>query len=107
MSENKNEVKELTTEHLAMEVLKQEQRKSKALIIGLTAGLAISGISTITTTVCGKAERENLVQTNYQNDCDWRELFGSYDYVSQDGSGENYYNSHVSGEVNNGTTGEE
>ena len=52
MNENK-EAKELTTEHLAMEVLKQEQRKSKALIFGLTAGLIISGISTVATTVCG------------------------------------------------------
>lgn len=107
MSENKNEEKELTTEHLAMEVLKQEQRKSKALIFGLTAGLIISGISTVATTVCGKMERENLVQTNYQNDCDWRKLFSEYDYISQDGNGENYYNSNVSGEVNNGATGQE
>lgn len=105
MSENK-ETKELATEHLAMEVLKQEQRKSKALIFGLTAGLVISGISTVTTTVCGKMERENLVQTNYQNDCEWRKLFSEYDYISQDGNGENYYNSNVSGEVNNGATGE-
>ncbi len=106
MSENK-EAKELATEHLAMEVLKQEQRKSKALIFGLTAGLVISGISTVTTTVCGKMERENLVQTNYQNDCEWRKLFSEYDYISQDGNGENYYNSNVSGEVNNGATGQE
>lgn len=42
-----------------------------------------------------------------QSDREWKELFGSYDYVSQDGNGENYYNSNVSGEVNNGTTGEE
>lgn len=107
MNENKNEEKELTTEHLAMEVLKQEHRKSKALIFGLTAGLIISGISTVATTVCGKMERENLVQTNYQNDCEWRKLFSEYDYISQDGNGENYYNSNVSGEVNNGATSEE
>lgn len=106
MNENK-ETKELTTEHLAMEVLKQEQRKSKALIFGLTAGLIISGISTVATTVCGKMERENLVQTNYQNDCEWRKLFSEYDYISQDGNRENYYNSNVSGEVNNGATGQE
>lgn len=106
MNENK-ETKELTTEHLAMEVLKQEQRKSKALIFGLTAGLIISGISTVATTVCGKMERENLVQTNYQNDCEWRKLFSEYDYISQDGNGENYYNSNASGEVNNGATGQE
>lgn len=43
---------------------------------------------------------------NKENDREWRELFNSYDYISQDGNGENYYNSNVSGEVNNGATGE-
>lgn len=44
---------------------------------------------------------------NQQNEREWRELFGSYDYVSQDGNGQNYYNSGVGGNVNNGTTSEE
>ena len=39
---------------------------------------------------------------NYKNDRDWRELFASYDYVSQDGEGYNYYNSDVEGDVENG-----
>lgn len=43
----------------------------------------------------------------YKNDADWRELFNSYDFISQDGNGENYYNSNVSGEVNNGATDQE
>lgn len=42
-----------------------------------------------------------------QSDREWKELFNSYDYISQDGNGENYYNSNVSGEVNNGATGQE
>lgn len=40
---------------------------------------------------------------NYMNDSEWRELFASYDYVSQDGEGYNYYNSDIGGDVNNGT----
>lgn len=44
---------------------------------------------------------------NKENDREWRELFNSYDYISQDGNGENYYNSNVSGEVNNGAAGQE
>lgn len=40
---------------------------------------------------------------NYKNDVDWRELFASYDYVSQDGEGYNYYNSNVKGDIKNGT----
>lgn len=107
METNNKETKEMTTEHLAMEVLKQEQKKSKALIIGLTAGLVISGISTVTTTVCGKAERENLVQTNYQNDCDWRTLFSDYDFISQDGEGINSINDGMQGDLINGAESEE
>lgn len=44
---------------------------------------------------------------NKENDREWRELFNSYDYISQDGNGENYYNSNVSGEVNNGSADQE
>lgn len=102
MNENKNEVKELTTEHLAMEVLKQEQEKSKAKnvgVIGLTIGFIGLAIATAVITI-------HLSNVNYKNDCDWRKLFSDYDFISQDGSGENYYNSDVSGEVNNGTKSE-
>lgn len=44
---------------------------------------------------------------NRENDREWRELFSQYDYVSQDGNGQNYYNSGAGGNVNNGTTSEE
>ncbi len=43
----------------------------------------------------------------FANDEKWRELFSSYDYVSQDGQGYNYYNSEIGGNVSNGTEGEE
>lgn len=102
MSENKNEVKELTTEHLAMEVLKQEQRRSKALIIGLSMGLAVSGMATVATAVCGLEERKHLVEKNCQNDCDWRKLFSDYDFISQDGEGINNANYGEQGDLNNG-----
>lgn len=105
MSENK-EIKKLTTEHLAMEVLKQEQRRSKALIIGLSVGLAVSGIATITTAICGVDERKHLVEKNYQNDCDWRKLFSDYDFISQDGEGINNVNGGEQGDLNNGAEGE-
>lgn len=95
-----------TTEHLAMEVLKQESEKHKARNRGLFAGMVILGIVTIAVAAFGWIERSHLVDVNYQNDCEWRALFSDYDFISQDGGGENYYNSDVSGEVNNGTTGE-
>ena len=33
----------------------------------------------------------------------WIYVFNSYEYVSQDGEGYNYYNSEVEGDINNGT----
>lgn len=44
---------------------------------------------------------------NYKNDCHWRDLFASYDYVSQDGEGYNYYNSDIGGDVTNGAEDQE
>lgn len=34
----------------------------------------------------------------------WIYVFNSYEYVSQDGEGFNYYNSDVEGDIENGTT---
>lgn len=95
MNENKNEVKELTTEHLAMEVLKQEREKSKAKNIGVVS----LTIAVIVITI-------GMAVINYRNDCDWRALFSSYDYVTQDGGGYNNINTGTQGDVNNGAEGE-
>lgn len=102
MSEN-NENKELTTsEHLALEVLKRESEKSKAkdrgvITLGVLTGLSILGI--IGTAVF-------MSNINHQNDKEWRELFSSYDYITQDGGGYNNVNSGQQGDLNNGATGE-
>lgn len=97
MSENK-ETKELTTEHLAMEVLKQEQEKSKAKnlgVIGLTIGFIGLAIATAVITI-------HLTNVNYKNDCDWRKLFSDYDFISQDGEGINNANYGEQGDLLNG-----
>lgn len=96
MNENKNEVKELTTEHLAMEVLKQEQEKSKAKnagVISLTVAVIVIAIG--------------MAVINYKNDCDWRLLFSDYDFISQDGEGINSINDGTQGDLNNGAEGKE
>lgn len=90
-NENLTEVTKPTTEHIAMEILKHEKEKSKAKnvgVISLTVAVIVIAIG--------------MAIINYQNDCDWRKLFSSYDYVSQDGEGYNYYNSDIEGDVNNG-----
>lgn len=99
MEENKKSewepiIKEIAEEkkRFASEAISDAWKISKAkdiaivaLVIGLVAVTAI--LSTI----------------NYKNDCHWRDLFSSYDYVSQDGEGYNYYNSDIGGDVNNGS----
>lgn len=95
MSDNKNDVKELTTEHLAMEVLKQEREKSKAKNVGvvsLTIAVIVIAIG--------------MAVINYRNDCDWRALFSEYEYITQDGGGYNNVNSGQQGDVNNGAESE-
>lgn len=80
----------ITTEHFAMEILKQEQEKSKAKnvsIISLTVAVVIIAIG--------------MALINYQNDKEWRELFDSYDFISQDGEGFNNVNSGTQGNLDN------
>lgn len=96
MNENKNEVEKLTTEHLAMEVLKQEQEKSKAKNVGV-----------ISLTVAVIVIALGMAIINYRNDCDWRELFSDYDFISQDGEGINSINDGMQGDLNNGTESKE
>lgn len=42
----------------------------------------------------------------YKNDADWRELFNSYDFISQDGEGINNINSGEQGDLLNGAESE-
>lgn len=83
------------SEHLAMEMLKNERIKHKAkdiAVICLAASVIVIAIG--------------LSIINYKNDVDWRELFGSYDYVSQDGEGINSINTGTQGDINNGAESE-
>lgn len=43
----------------------------------------------------------------YKNDVDWRELFNSYDFISQDGKGINNINSGEQGDLLNGAESED
>lgn len=91
-----------TSEHLAMEILKQEQDKHRARNRGLFAGMIILAIVTGTVAVAGAIERAHLIDVNYQNDCEWRTLFSDYDFISQDGEGINNANYGEQGDLNNG-----
>lgn len=84
MNENKNEIKGLTTENFATQTLHYVTKKLFLVIAGLMLIIAIGFVAF------------------FVNDERWRELFGSYDYVSQDGGGYNNLNTGSQGDVNNG-----
>lgn len=84
-SNNKANNEEVTTwddaEKLATEVFRDNQRQAKRWFVAFLITLAA------------------LVATNTY----WIYVFNSYEYVSQDGEGYNYYNSEIGGDVENGT----
>ena len=95
MEEN-NKKWENVEHQLVSELIAGSERKIRAkdfAIWCLTSAVVIIGIG--------------MAVINYKNDCDWRKLFSSYDYVSQDGNGQNYYNADIGGDVSNGATSAE
>ena len=84
-SNNKANNEEVTTwddaEKLVTEVFRDNQRQAKRWFVAFLITLAA------------------LVATNTY----WIYVLNSYEYVSQDGEGYNYYNSDVGGDVRNGT----
>lgn len=92
MQENEKKSWDSVENLLASEIIAGRERLSRAkdfFIVCLTVAVVATGLG--------------MAVINYMNDRDWRELFASYDYVSQDGEGYNYYNSDIGGDVNNGT----
>lgn len=82
--DNQAEEKEITwadAEKLVTEVFMDNQRQAKRWFVAFLITLAA------------------LVATNAY----WIYVFNSYEYVSQDGEGFNYYNSEIEGDVENGT----
>ena len=103
MRNNENNVTEATkpsSEHLAMEILKQQSDKSRAEIRGRNAGIIGLTVAVIVISV-------GMAVINYRNDCDWRKLFSDYDFISQDGEGINSINDGHQGDLNNGSESKE
>ncbi len=81
-----NETKVIETkeqENFATEIFHEFKIHSRIAIIGLTLLLAIGAL------------------LYYKNDVDWRTLFESYDFISQEGEGINSINTGEQGDLNN------
>ena len=97
------EVTKPTGKELAMDVLKHEQNRSKAKDLGNTLSFILSIL------LLGALVYSYKYSTDmfYKNDKEWRELFSSYDYITQDGDGINSANYGEQGDLNNGATSTE
>ena len=87
INEETQNKEELTQENFATEIFRTFKAHSKMVIIGLLILLTVSSVV--------------WAVAYYQNDEKWRDLFSSYDYISQDGEGLNNINSGTQGDVNN------
>lgn len=81
MEEKKETKWSQVEEYLATQVIDQAKRSTKRWFIAWLITMAI------------------LFVTNGI----WIYVFNSYEYVYQDGTGENYYNNEIDGDVDNGT----
>lgn len=81
MEEKKQTKWSQVEEYLATQVIDQAKRATKRWFIAWLITMAI------------------LFVTNGI----WIYVFNSYEYVYQDGTGENYYNNEIDGDVDNGT----
>lgn len=79
--DEKKETSRNDAENLITEVIRDHQKQAKRWFIAFLLSLAA------------------LVVTNTY----WIYVFNSYEYVSQDGEGYNYYNSDVEGDITNGS----
>lgn len=80
MEENKKPSWEGIEEFFATSVIQQAERSAKRWFIAWIITLAA------------------LIGTNAY----WIHILNTYEYVYQDGTGENYYNNEIGGDVNNG-----
>lgn len=85
-------------ENFATEIFRTFKAHSRMVIIGLLILLAASS----TAWAIAYYKNDKAWSTAYyQNDKEWRELFSSYDYISQDGEGFNNVNSGTQGNLDN------
>lgn len=90
MKQNKENVtvNEKPQENIATEVFHEFKIQTRVAIIAMALVLALGAV------------------LYYKNDVDWRTLFESYDFISQDGDGVNNVNGGEQGDVINGATSE-
>lgn len=76
--------KENAKQNFATEIFREFKIHTRFAICAMAAVLALGAI------------------LYYKNDADWRELFESYDFITQDGDGINSTNYGEQGDLNNG-----
>lgn len=95
MSENKESKIQEQEPNVSSSVIYHIEKVSKRWII--FASVAFAAMAALL------AFQMNI---NKESEKEWRELFNSYDFISQDGEGINNINTGEQGDLNNGATGE-
>lgn len=90
MNENKEIMQEQETNTASSVIYHIEKVSKRWIIFASVAFVAIAALL---------AFQMNI---NKENDREWRELFNSYDYITQDGGGINSINSGEQGDLLNG-----
>lgn len=100
MEQNQNKTQSISWDNvekqLATEIIQGGRRESKAKDFAIVCMAIASAVIAL-----------GMALINYKNDEHWREMFGEYDFITQDGEGYNYYNSDIGGNVTNGATSSE
>lgn len=103
MNEKENLTQE-PQENFATEIFRTFKAHSRMVIIGLLILLAASSMAWA---IAYYKNDKEWSTAYYQNDKEWRELFSSYDYISQDGEGVNNINTgQGSNNINTGEQGD-
>lgn len=77
----------------ATEMILEEQKHSRAKNLGMVCITVLATVSVV-----------GLLTVNHMNVREFVGFLSEYDFVTQDGKGQNYYNSDVGGNVVNGAT---
>ena len=75
----------------ATEMILDEQKRSKAKNMGLVCITVVATVAIV-----------GLLLVNHMNVREFVGFLSEYDFVTQDGEGQNYYNSDIGGDVVNG-----
>lgn len=94
-------------EKIASEIIAESEKKINTLDMWIKCMIGLISVIVIVMSVFNYKNNNQWRKTVREINEEWIDYLSQYDFVVQDGSGVNYYNSDVGGNVNNGSTSPE